>query len=204
MASRRPKVLSISRPSWAGEEYLKEFESEFDLHVSLRRAASRTMLMECLSNMQVVTPGDRQTTIKNLADKVREEGPFDAALILFGIVLYEPFDEELLGPLVPHCRVIGSASAGYNEFDVEWMSKNGILFCNSRNAVNEASADMALFMMLGVLKDIQRLQASIKNGTWRGQVPGPLAPTRDPAGVTLGIIGMGAIGKVGHCVHRSL
>jgi lactate dehydrogenase-like 2-hydroxyacid dehydrogenase len=131
-----------------------------------------------------------------VADKVATEGPFDAALILFGIILYEPFDEELLGPLVPHCKVIGSASAGYNEFDVDWMTRSGITFCNSRSAVNEASADMALLLMLGVLKDIQSLHTSIKKGAWRGPVPGPLAPTRDPAGITLGIIGMGAIGKV--------
>jgi lactate dehydrogenase-like 2-hydroxyacid dehydrogenase len=153
----------------------------------------------CLHSLpQFIVPGDRQTTIKKVADKVASDGPFDAAIILFGFVLYEPFDEEMLRPLSPHCKIIGSASAGYNEFDVDWMSKNGIIFCNSRNAVNEASADMALFMMLGVLKDVQRLQTNIRNGHWRGPVPGPLAPTRDPSGMTLGIIGMGAIGKVSY------
>lgn len=109
-----------------------------------------------------------------------------------GIGPYEPFDEELLKPLVPHCKIMASASAGYNEFDVDWMTRNGILFCNSRNAVNEATGDMAILMMLGVLRDIQRLQTSIANGTWRGG----LAPARDPSGLKLGIIGMGAIGKV--------
>jgi hypothetical protein len=32
----------------------------------------------------------------------------------------------------------------------------------------------------------------MKNGTWRGGV----TPTKDPSGLTLGIVGMGAIGKV--------
>ena len=109
-----------------------------------------------------------------------------------GIGPYEPFDEELLRPLTPHCKIMASASAGYNEFDVDWMSRNGILFCNSRNAVNEATADMTMLMILGILRDIQRLQTSIANGTWRGG----LLPTRDPTGLKLGIIGMGAIGKV--------
>lgn len=133
-----------------------------------------------------------------MAAKVAADGPYDAALVLMGILPYEPFDEELLGALVPQCKIIGSASAGYNEFDVDWMSRSGILFCNSRNAVNEATADMAVLMMLGILRDIQSLQTSVKKGDWRGGIPGPLAPTRDPTGLKLGIVGMGAIGKVRH------
>ncbi|KAF9891254.1 hypothetical protein FE257_004818 [Aspergillus nanangensis] len=171
MAPPKPKVVSISYPTWAGKEYMQEFESKFDLHV--------------------VTPGPRATTVANLAAKVRESGPFDAVIILMGIGPYEPFDEELLRPLLPQCKIMASASAGYNEFDVEWMTRNGMVFCNSRNAVNEATADMALFMILGILRDTQRLQTSIAEGTWRGG----LAPTRDPSGLKLGIIGMGAIGR---------
>lgn len=113
-----------------------------------------------------------------------------------GIGAYEPFDEELLKPLTPHLKIMGSASAGYNEFDVDWMTRNGIVFCNSRNAVNEATADMAVFMMLGILRDVQGRATSIANGTWRGTTGGVLIPSRDPSGLKLGIVGMGAIGKV--------
>ncbi|KAI0151427.1 D-isomer specific 2-hydroxyacid dehydrogenase [Pestalotiopsis sp. NC0098] len=160
MTAQKPRVLSISYPEWAGEDYMRDFEAAFDLHV--------------------VTPGDRETTIARLAEK--------------------PFDERLLGPLVPDCKIIASASAGYNEFDVGWMTSKGIAFCNSRNAVNEATADMAMLMMLGILRDIQSLATSVANGTWRGGMAltkgqSELAPTRDPSGLKLGIIGMGAIGK---------
>jgi lactate dehydrogenase-like 2-hydroxyacid dehydrogenase len=171
MSPRKPKVVTISPPNWADPEYLKEWETKFELHVS--------------------EAGDRQTTIKNLAAKVTSDGPFDAICILMGTKPYEPFDEELLKPLVPHCKLMTSASAGFNEFDVDWMSRNGITFCNSRNAVNEASADLAIFMMLGAIRDVQRLQTSVANGKWRGG----LVPARDPCGMKLGIVGMGAIGK---------
>jgi lactate dehydrogenase-like 2-hydroxyacid dehydrogenase len=171
MAPRKPKVVTISPPNWADPQYLAEFERKFELHVS--------------------EAGDRQTTIKNLAAKVATDGPFDAICILMGTKPYEPFDEELLKPLVPQCKLMTSASAGYNEFDVDWMSRNGITFCNSRNAVNEASADLAIFMMLGVIRDVQRLQTSVANGNWRGG----LVPARDPYGMKLGIVGMGNIGK---------
>lgn len=148
--------------------------------------------MKLTGHFKILTPGDRQTTVKKVAATVASDGPFDALLILMGIGPYEPFDEELLSPLLPHCKIIASASAGYNEFDVDWMTRSGILFCNSRNAVNEATADMAIFMTIGILRDVQSLQTSVANGTWRGG----LQPTRDPTGMKLGIIGMGAIGKV--------
>jgi lactate dehydrogenase-like 2-hydroxyacid dehydrogenase len=98
-------------------------------------------------------------------------------------------------------KILASASAGYNEFDVDWMTSQGITFCNSRNAVNEATADMAVLMILSILRDVQRLRSSIAAGTWRGGMAltkgqKGLAPTRDPSGLKLGIIGMGAIGKV--------
>ncbi|KAL2205991.1 putative 2-hydroxyacid dehydrogenase [Sarocladium strictum] len=157
----KPKVLSISYPEWAGEEYMKDFESKFDLH---------------------------------------SQEPFDAIAILMGILAYEPFDAKLLGPLCPQLKILASASAGYNEFDVDWMTSQGITFCNSRNAVNEATADMAVLMILSILRDVQRLRSSIAAGTWRGGMAltkgqKGLAPTRDPSGLKLGIIGMGAIGK---------
>jgi lactate dehydrogenase-like 2-hydroxyacid dehydrogenase len=146
--------------------------------------------------LQIVTPGDRKTTVKAVADKVASDGPFDALLILFGFTLYEPFDAELLKPLTPHLKVIGSASAGYNEFDVNWMTQNGIVFCNSRNAVNESTADMTMLMTLGILRDLQGRQKTLREGTWRGKINGQLMPTRDPSGLILGLVGMGAIGKV--------
>ncbi|KAK4966513.1 hypothetical protein LTR42_011678 [Elasticomyces elasticus] len=104
---------------------------------------------------------------------------------------YEPFDEEMLKPLLPQCKLVVSASAGYDDYDVEWMTKHNIVFCNSRNAVNESTADLTIFLTLGILRDYSRLQISMREGRWRGG----LAPVRDPAGLTLGIVGMGAIGK---------
>ena len=116
-----------------------------------------------------------------------------------GMQPYEPFDEELLGALKPGCKLIVSASAGYNEFDVDWMTKNGIYFCNTQNAVSEATADMAMFLILAVLKDTTKAERAARESRWRAD----LVPTRDPSGLTLGIIGMGAIGKVSPSYFRS-
>jgi lactate dehydrogenase-like 2-hydroxyacid dehydrogenase len=78
-----------------------------------------------------------------------------------------------------------------NEFDVEWMTRHGIWFCNTVNAVAEATADMAMFLILAVLRDTTRAERQARDGSWKAGI----APSRDPSGLTLGIVGAGAIGK---------
>ena len=72
------------------------------------------------------------------------------------------------------------------------MTRNNIWFCNTRNVVPEATADMTIFLILAVLKDTTRAEKQAREGQWKTG----LVPTKDPRGMTLGIIGMGAIGKV--------
>ena len=109
-----------------------------------------------------------------------------------GTIPFGSFDAEFLAPLAADCKIIVSASAGYNEFEVDWMTRNGIWFCNTRDAAAEPTADMAMFLTLAVVRDTSRAESSARAGLWRND----LLPCLDPAGMKLGIIGLGAIGKV--------
>ncbi|KAK4494179.1 hypothetical protein PRZ48_014477 [Zasmidium cellare] len=171
MAKRR--VVALGAPKHIGEEYLSFFKKEYDFSI-----------LEAYS---------REETKKLLPEDVKKNGPIDAFIIRMGTSTYEPFDVDLLGALVPDCKIITSASAGYNEFDVDWMTKEGITFCNTVDGVAEATADMALFLVLAVLRNTSQAERSARAGTWRS-LPG-LIPARDPSGLTLGIVGMGSIGK---------
>ena len=111
-------------------------------------------------------------------------------MVLMGTRPFEPFD--FFEPLLPDCKLIVSASAGYNEFPVDWMTENGIWFCNTRNAIAEPTADMAILLTLAVVRDLTGAQKSARAGLWRNDH----VPCTDPTGLTLGIIGLGAIGKV--------
>lgn len=172
MPERRPHIVALGAPKYAGTPYLTTF--------------SQTFLFS------VLPASTRAETIAQLPDLIAEKGPIDAFIIRMGTPPYEPFDAELLSALVPECKIIASASAGYNEFDVPWMTKSGIVFCNSVDAVAEATADMAVWLLLSVLRNTSNAERSARAGKWRGG----LVPVRDPGGLTLGIVGMGAIGKV--------
>ncbi|KAJ5836283.1 hypothetical protein N7447_002309 [Penicillium robsamsonii] len=170
---RKPRVVSLGEPAFVGSDYLAQFKTEFDYSVLFATNREET---------QTLLPKD-----------IKENGPIDAFIVRMGTPPYEPFDEDLLQALAPGCKIITSASAGYNEFDVDWMASQEIVFCNTVNAVAEATADMAIFLILAVLRNTTNAEKSARSGMWRKGAN--LVPTCDPSGLTLGIVGMGAIGK---------
>lgn len=174
---RKPRVVALGQPKYAGDDYIAEFSKDF--------------------NFSVLEAYNRAETMALLPRSIKDDGPIDAFIIRMGTPPYEPFDQEMLGILAetsPKCQIIASSSAGYNEFPVEWLADQGIWFTNTVDAVAEATADMALFLVLAVLRNTTNAEKSARAGTWRAG-PG-LVPGRDPSGLTLGIIGLGAIGKV--------
>ncbi|KAI1394602.1 putative 2-hydroxyacid dehydrogenase [Hypoxylon fuscum] len=171
--TKRPRVVCLGEPKFVGEDYLEEFKKEFSYYVLPATSRAETQQM--------------------LPEDIKKNGPIDAFIIRMGTPPYEPFDEDLLKALVPDCSIIVSASAGFNEFDVDWMARQGIWFCNTVNAVAESTADMAMFLILAALRNTTNAEKSARGGSWRGG--GGLVPARDPTGLVLGIVGMGSIGK---------
>lgn len=64
---------------------------------------------------------------------------------------------------------------------------------NAPYVVNDSTADTAMFLMLGALRKFNASMTSLREGTWRGLSLPPLG--HDPEGKTLGILGMGGIGR---------
>lgn len=105
---------------------------------------------------------------------------------------FEPFDSEIFASFQPHLRVVVSAQTGFDDFDVNWMTTNSIWFCNTQRAVTAATADMTIFLILAVLRNTTSAEKSCREGRWRRD----LDLSQDPNGLTLGIIGLGKIGKL--------
>ena len=121
-----------------------------------------------------------------------ESGPYDVFVVLMGTKPYEPFNPDFFAPLLPSLKIVASACAGYDEFPIDWFTEHDIWFCNTRHSVSEPTADLAMFLTLAVIRDTSRAEKSARAGLWRNDH----APAPDPSGLKLGIIGMGAIGKV--------
>ena len=186
----KPRLVVLGSREYHIDDLVPEFKQHFTY--SVRGGGLGFAPGFSLLTMQVLDAQNRQEALQKLPQDVVANGPIDAFMIRVGTDAFEPFDEALLSPLAPHCKIIVSASAGYNEFDVAWMTANGMYFCNTLDAVSEPTADMAMFLTLAVLRDAYRAERSARAGTWKAAAG---VPTRDPSGSVLGVIGMGSIGK---------
>jgi phosphoglycerate dehydrogenase-like enzyme len=92
-------------------------------------------------------------------------------------------------------RVIARPGAGYDAIDMQAASDAGVLVFTTPGANKEAVADFAITLMLAVRRQILMLDREVRNGQW-----GTAPPTSDLYGATVGIVGLGAVGRT--VAHR--
>ena len=83
--------------------------------------------------------------------------------------------------------------AGYDQIDIPPCTAHHIHVSNVPTAVDTATADTALFLLLGALRGFNLPLQNLRAGSWRGDPAPPLG--HDPEGKVLGILGMGGIGR---------
>ncbi|KAJ6783667.1 hypothetical protein PWT90_06737 [Aphanocladium album] len=111
------------------------------------------------------------------------------------------FDEELVAALPKSCRFVCHEGAGYDQIDVAACRAHNIRVSNTPTAVDDATADVTLFLILGALRNLNVSMKTLREGIFRG-ASGPQGDVKrlpalghDPQGKVLGILGMGGIGR---------
>lgn len=79
---------------------------------------------------------------------------------------YAPIGSEFC-KCFPHLRFLTGGGAGYNNIDVEALSKNGVYYCNTPQAVAEPTADCASTMILSVLRNFISYDRNVRKGKWK-------------------------------------
>ena len=104
-------------------------------------------------------------------------------------------DAELIQALPKSWRYLAHCGAGYDQIDVEACSRRvpPLLISNVPVAVDDATADTGMFLLLGALRNFNTPMANLRRGEFRGARTPPLG--HDPEGKVLGILGMGGIGQ---------
>ena len=102
----------------------------------------------------------------------------------------EAFDEA--GDI--RCRIIANFGAGYNHIDTDAARRHGIPVSNTPGAVTEATADIAVSLMLMTARRTAEGDRLVRSGKWTGWHPTQMLGHQFN-GRTLGIIGMGRIGR---------
>jgi len=89
-------------------------------------------------------------------------------------------------------RVIGRAGIGVDNVDVKAASRRGIVVMNTPTGNAVTTAEHALALLFGVARKIAMADATMKAGKWeKKKLEG-----RELSGKTLGVIGLGNIGRI--------
>jgi glyoxylate reductase len=94
----------------------------------------------------------------------------------------------------PPLRLVANMAVGYNNIDVEAARRLGILVTNTPGVLTEATADLTFALLLSVARRIPEADRFTRAGRFTGWQPLLLLGAELP-GKTLGIIGMGRIGR---------
>jgi phosphoglycerate dehydrogenase-like enzyme len=100
----------------------------------------------------------------------------------------EAYTDEVFAGL-PSLRHVARHGAGYDSVDVEAATKRGVIVTVTPGANTEGVADHAFGLMLALAHGILRDDQAIRRGEWLGLI------RADIFGKTLGVVGLGRIGK---------
>ena len=119
----------------------------------------------------------------------------DALLTL----LSDMVDDRVMDAAGAQLKVISNYAVGYNNIDLAAAKRRGIQVGNTPDVLTDATADLAATLMLAASRRVAEAAANVSDGRWKTWEPAGLLGV-EPAGMTLGVIGMGRIGKA--LAHR--
>ncbi|MEO8293884.1 MAG: D-glycerate dehydrogenase [Gemmatimonadota bacterium] len=91
-------------------------------------------------------------------------------------------------------RILANFGVGYNHIDVDAARRAGVVVTNTPGVLTEATADIAIALMLMVARRLGEGERELRAGQWSGWRPTHMLAS-DVAGQILGIVGLGRIGK---------
>ncbi len=108
-------------------------------------------------------------------------------------LLADRIDKEIIDS-APKLKVIGNYAVGYNNIDVEYAKKKGIIVTNTPGVLTDATADLTFALILAAARRVVEGDKFMRQGKFKGWAP-MLMLGKDVWGATIGIIGAGRIGQ---------
>jgi glyoxylate reductase len=134
-----------------------------------------------------VSPHDRPLALEELYTAI---AGVDAAVTL----LHDRVDDAFLDAAGPQLRVVANVAVGYDNVDVAACSRRGVVVTNTPGVLTEATADLALALILMATRRLGEAERAVRaGGTWSWSMFFMLGTGIQ--GKTLGIVGLGQIGR---------
>ncbi|MEX5564273.1 D-glycerate dehydrogenase [Pseudophaeobacter sp. 1A16562] len=138
------------------------------------------------------------TGVLSRAEMQRALRDYDVVMPTLG----DRFDAEIFAAVpAPRCRLLANFGVGYNHIDVEAARAAGVAVTNTPGAVTDATADIAMTLLLMSARRAGEGERLVRDGSWEGWHPTQMLG-QHVTGKTVGIVGLGRIGAaIGQRCH---
>ena len=107
----------------------------------------------------------------------------------------EIFSSEVVHQLGSRLKIIANHSVGVDHCDLDALAKRGIVVTNTPDVLSDATAEIAILLMLGAARRAVEGDAIVRNHQWDSWSPSFMVG-HQVTGKILGIVGMGRVGQV--------
>jgi len=130
---------------------------------------------------------DRPLGAEGLADAIRNA---DAILT----TVTDKVTAEVLSAEPRRAKIVANFGVGFNNIDVEAAKARGVAVSNTPDVLTDATADLAITLLLMVARRTGEGERHLRGGQWTGWRPTHMMATH-VSGKTLGLVGMGRIAR---------
>jgi lactate dehydrogenase-like 2-hydroxyacid dehydrogenase len=134
-----------------------------------------------------LNPEDRPLTVDGLKEALRSA---DALLT----TVTDKVTDEVLAAEPRRAKLVANFGVGFNNIDVEAAKARGIAVSNTPDVLTDATADLAVTLLLMTARRAGEGERHLRGGHWTGWRPTHMLGTH-VTGKTLGLIGMGRIAR---------
>ncbi|CAG8562489.1 7298_t:CDS:2 [Ambispora gerdemannii] len=168
----KPRILIVGIVQWARQEvYLMSAKYEFEMCT----AENREQFIEfCRERYQGVVAIYRNNVTSDVSQRIGK------------------FDKILISNLPDSVKFICCYGVNYDTIDINACSNKKIMVSNTPDPVYNATADTVMFLILSTCRNAFAAQNNLRNGNWKFG----LQRGTNLAGKTLGMYGMGGVGRV--------
>jgi D-3-phosphoglycerate dehydrogenase len=126
--------------------------------------------------------------------EVVEMGRDADAIIMHGSV---PFTREIIAEL-KRCKVVCRTGVGVDRMDLSAAAEFGLKICNAAGCNSIEVAEQTIGLLIAISRKLARMNQYVREGRWRrhtAELHAYRGPVSRIAGKTLGIVGLGHVGR---------
>ena len=106
----------------------------------------------------------------------------------------EHFSADVVAQLDPRLKIVANHSVGVDHCDLDALKGAGVVVTNTPDVLSDATAEIAMLLMLGAARHAVRGDRLVRQGEWDSWSPSFMVG-KQMTGARLGIVGMGRVGR---------